>query len=935
MEKKTGVIRQSFAEGDPSFARISHPERKVANLPIKIESLADGVNPSDLQRGQEVEYEWDGARVRNLHPIGPAPVQVQPALRPQTKHRPAARTPTPDTGVPTAGHRQAEKAKEAKEAKEIKKADKSTTPGPKPAPGTDVCTAIKQRDLDVWEGAAPYTFVPVVTESGASGPVEEVVLHDGIGAKDRYSGELRVELEALTPLLVGQYRYRWSELKHDKGEPVLTGDCTPQKAILEPALLQGQDSERKLIPPRSALTETDWKERRVLIPGSSLKGAIRQNISAMLNAPMERVAERYYSYRPNLDATRNEGKTYGTFAAVVDEVRLDKDGAICGMAVYWVTKPNVVRFVESPRAAYLGKDRADEALFKKIKSSLVPGELLTAGKLRHFSKNENDHYRFSQDCPPLQSVQPNTKIYSYATGIDGACELAQIKADKDEERNFKHLFRALVSDSELSTKRIEIEEAVVRQHTRTLVELADPRAGHLARLPGSPSEDQIKEFSKLIDKNQPKENQLIYIEAELDKNGDPLRVVSFGTHFRYRWRYADSVREIEIDPETGKGKVRSQLEAPEDERIKSEQNAFVSGALSGARLLFGFVADKDAGTADIGEEDFTRFAGRIAINHAVEHLTPDRSEPKVRFLFRDGPQGDARFLIPLRILGAPKPSAVEHYLCQDGLQKRAGATVTYGDLPGIESNGAELMGRKFYRHQSLQVGLEGPLSGKELFLAPDDETAASDQATLARLVSRPGTRFRYRVRFRDLRAWELGALLLAIEPDLVEQAPEELLPPKVREVMDRARKARTENGPLFAGKLGYARPLGLGSVRMTCKGIRLLVDDQGPQMKEMQETDLAKLRTDCLHAFLDKIDSRRIRLADWLEAVRFAGCELADYPRSRRDPKDKQETPTTYTYHTEIRKAHAKARRLPNPSEQKSPHDRPVRLYREMPADSG
>src|SRR5690606_39205524 len=42
-----------------------------------------------------------------------------------------------------------------------------------------------------------------------------------------------------------------------------------------------------------------WGKRPVVTPGDSLKGLLRHELGALLGAPMERVAERSYSYRPN------------------------------------------------------------------------------------------------------------------------------------------------------------------------------------------------------------------------------------------------------------------------------------------------------------------------------------------------------------------------------------------------------------------------------------------------------------------------------------------------------------------------------------------------------------------------------------------------------------------------------------------------------------
>ncbi len=73
----------------------------------------------------------------------------------------------------------------------------------------------------------------------------------------------------------------------------------------------GQDGEVQLAPPVHEVGRTigaksvlcplraPWGARPVLLPGDSLKGLLRHELGALLGAPMERVAERSYSYRPN------------------------------------------------------------------------------------------------------------------------------------------------------------------------------------------------------------------------------------------------------------------------------------------------------------------------------------------------------------------------------------------------------------------------------------------------------------------------------------------------------------------------------------------------------------------------------------------------------------------------------------------------------------
>ena len=197
--------------------------------------------------------------------------------------------------------------------------------------------------------------------------------------------------------------------------------------------------------------------------------------------------------------------------------------------------------------------------------------------------------------------------------------------------------------------------------------------------------------------------------------------------------------------------------------------------LTAARLLFGFVGTARSQPADDailshglgvrnqpnGEDrpsDFIHVAGRVRVNHAVEQGAGQ--DTAQRFL-----QPGQDFFVPLRPLGSPKPSAVEHYLHQDkdALNQRddQGITLTYGDA---EADASALNGRKFYLHNvrvssTHTSAFESP--GRN---DPDADTLATDQASMARFVSREGRQFRFAIRFSSLKPWELGALLFVIDP---------------------------------------------------------------------------------------------------------------------------------------------------------------------------
>lgn len=133
--------------------------------------------------------------------------------------------------------------------------------------------------------AAPYHFVPVHPELAIlDTPVFHDIQHDD---KDFWSGQLECEMTALTPLLVGHFQYNFEHLDETLKKQLNQSfgvEFVKDKKILEPLTLPGDGNS----------------PGPVVIPGTSLKGMIRHSLSALLSAPMERVNERRFTFRPNL-----------------------------------------------------------------------------------------------------------------------------------------------------------------------------------------------------------------------------------------------------------------------------------------------------------------------------------------------------------------------------------------------------------------------------------------------------------------------------------------------------------------------------------------------------------------------------------------------------------------------------------------------------------
>jgi len=126
----------------------------------------------------------------------------------------------------------------------------------------------------------PYRFVGI---SPSAAITDAPLWRDGSSKEKRLSGELLLTLTALTPLIVGNHQHKVDE-KH---------------SILVPQMLE---------------------DGRVLLAASSLKGMLRSTLASLLNAPMSRVTEHHYTYRPNLGFGGEDAKRE-VRAAIVHEVQ--------------------------------------------------------------------------------------------------------------------------------------------------------------------------------------------------------------------------------------------------------------------------------------------------------------------------------------------------------------------------------------------------------------------------------------------------------------------------------------------------------------------------------------------------------------------------------------------------------------------------------------
>lgn len=668
----------------------------------------------------------------------------------------------------------------------------------------------------------PYGFSPIDTSCSIH---DAPLWRDGSSNEPRLSGELLVTLTALTPLIVGNHQQKLDD----------------RHSLLVPQMLE---------------------DGRVLIGAAGLKGMLRSALSSLLQAPMERVTEHHYTYRPNLAGS---GRVKEIRAAVVLPPAPPSDSLQVALL-----DPKEVVFLPQPIWNALSRPSASSELARSCTGLKFSGED-DGDKKAAFRKKIIVAKQPDGSQDRNARVTLSHTVLSYAGGMDGEGLFAS--AFDEKSKTYRHVLYPTDKLQQARRHAVTIAPAVVRQYHKTQEILADERIGHLSS--GHPLASKIDKNSirQAIDAHTRLEAwQLIYVEYDSSSR----QVTSFGHHYQYRWAYTSSTT-------TKAGKKRREVDwLPEESRdVETGQPK----RLASHRLLFGYTLE--GGDEGPATGNFKRLAGRIAFNTAIED--PENKTLAERFM--EGGQE-----IQLRVLGMPRPSAVEFYLKQTALPRKL---TTYGDLPG--EPGGDLAGRKFYRHQP-DVGKSGrPYSPSHA--EKQDDANTEERGNCVRYLSRPGSRFRCTLRFDSLRPWELGALLAALDPGLVEST-----------------FGLPKHPHGYAHKLGYGKPLGLGSVRLSLDAARWQECDSWIfQHARSDEEAWTQWVQRSLLALKDKLQADWSKLLpqqleSWLQPRQWKEHGRAAYPLARTREKNKQtnrteEVDRIYAYHTALRRDHAAARR--------------------------
>ncbi len=755
----------------------------------------------------------------------------------------------------------------------------------------------------------PYNFVPVDATQAVT---DDVRGHDGRPPRPGevlVTGTLKVEIEAITPLLVGHSQFPVRDLAN----PSLMAFTKAWIRDQEPRPKERQDllqsaPDKKVLQPMRAV----WLQHSpVLIAPESLKGALMGSVQSLTAAPMSRVADEHYSFRPNLAG--RPGNTNPRCIAVIEAIRYQPDRPAIEELTLTLAPESEIIFVQSER------DLLDLGQIGQLVPAGTP--LMIEGL-----RSRRKHNPQGGDVSPVV-LTVDHRIHRYLHGLDGqAILLSQFAKSRGAKDDIHPHPAVLLPDAFTSLGRICLEQgsAWLATFNKGLATVWT-QYGQSAGLGQTPPEWRV--------------GDVLYVEV--DSLTEPSSLVTMGHHFYYRSGYIDSVSR-QWNGLDSNGNVRYQKR--QELRPHLHESSADRPRLTAARAIAGFVDDPAAASGErVGDWVKPwghRMAGRIALNHAVEQGCEVPAEKRFwnagktyAYYCPDDQRDEGWTLLPE--LGGPKASAVEHYLQQPGSGSAAGVSGlwTYGDSLRIPTDGPPeiarrspgLAGRKVYPHQLSRIEARmDPVCNVDDRSPPEarkrrTELASNPRAQWARWILNAGSILRCTLDVKDLRLWELGAVWAAlrpgdwagwlqqkvVHPDVSSKLPLSLDALKLADVQARNRAES------YGNKLGHGRPLGMGSVIYTVSAAELKAvstssaDVVGADLQSWQHRSFAALWQQLLAGVGDddrpkdwKAFDRR--LAAWLRAHQFSQVER-DYPRGKARK--------IYGHHTGMRIAHANQRR--------------------------
>lgn len=645
----------------------------------------------------------------------------------------------------------------------------------------------------------PYHFVPLHQKTIKSEAGNTPIAGHDVYTESGLSGELRCELQTLTPAIFGALQAEVDAALSTKAQAKFGSKLAGGKSVVLPN--QVNINGKPL----------------TLLQGSSLAGMARHNLSALTSSPMLRVQEKSFSYRPNATFLTKKDHRIRKIKPFVATVFCNND-KVLSVDVYPRLPTAEVEFKYAPDAV----------------------------SFKHYSHTDRQGYLSKLFSEQNGEAAPRVKTTAY------------------------------VKRYELEgSVRLKIEDPVKRQFEATTAHLCDGSSGHLSTANPMIKEELLQrlgitkqELAASIRANRDlanwPENLLIFVDAEVDEDGRPEKIVSFGNNFRYHWCHSNTTTQfLNLDSEGG-ATPRLQVKP-----LQCELEAKPS-ELSMVSSMFGMIRD--------GEEPF-KVAGKVSFNHAIEALDQAKTV------------ADQDIWAALDQSGQPKPSAYEHYL----LQQQGKPLKWYSDK-------WMLAGRKYYLHQEgFNAKFTKGLSSQAAYVHSQDGLADKNAPLVAGIIP-TNKKFLFTARFRNLSRFEMGGLVLSLSPQLMTCALQKTTHPALQALVETAMKH-----PL-AIKMGYGKPQGYGSAKISIRHSLLHSEE------DIDVTQLAAEFLDRLYQrTLDKQPNSQFAnqaadqlidtLKQWIKVHSFVAGQTAVYPTP-------QNSNDIFSYHKQVRDFMCKTRRV-------------------------
>ncbi len=657
----------------------------------------------------------------------------------------------------------------------------------------------------------PYHFVPIRgphTETTA-----EHVGHDvPLAEPELLSGSIHCTLHALTPLFVGNER-TGKEGEHAHVAPLAVGPAA-------------------------------------LLSKHSLRGLVAHVHAAMTAARMDRVEEGRFLFRPMLYVAR--GLEYPYDIGILEHERADE----------WS-----VRRIE----AY------DESRFDERRRTEVREVVYFRSETEAKARAESDGAEHG--CVGLGADHAGVLHRAHVLSVEesGGPRMPRDYYERTDQRwiAFKRVpdprspaprAQARAPAPAGPPARFRITKTTLLRYadtTKLLLKRADAPptlSRHLNRIPDS------NRLASLVSAGRKLEAGTLIFFEYVRGQGGVGEITTFGTSFRYPWRYRDTIHIKNGNPRNELG-----LSARETDWFSCREG----GALHAHRRLFGTVL-RDEWAPKRAQGVRRGYRGRVSFSHG---------------LFHGG--GNLVERVILKALASPKASSWEFYLRQG-----SGGTKTWGSDPSRGDDSGDLSGRKFYLHHP---------SVRETDYRADEEKA--DNATVHGMRRPAPTgdrfpRFRFTVHFRGIEKRELGGLIRAIDlANGLWLKTEEAVASEI------ARRIDLPGEALHAHKLGAGRPLGLGSAVISIDRLRVVEVDP-PSATAFGLPRTRDSSADELQAWAKEFDGGRL----WEDGAHRKALELIT--RFENPPKgvrfgypghDVEEG--TLKFHSEAKLRHWKQRR--------------------------